>query len=181
MDIMSENVHFLVIRANGLKDHIYKFIFNTIKKYESIDIKAIYTVRWDDGDRKENLLSFYDHIRDEKAIADIMKVNGSVMVGVILYDNDPIPSKEETSGKNWHIIRIKRIIRGEFGNVVHLSDTEELAYKQIKNLLNLDRDNVASILKEKKISIKEVTTNHEVAIVMNKIKDGREILWTPKK
>jgi len=178
---MSENVHFLVIRANGLKDNIYKFVFNTIKKYESIDIKAIYTIKWDEGEREENLLSFYDHIKDEEAIADIMKVNGSVMVGVILYDNDPIPSKEETSGTNWHIIRIKRIIRGKFGNVVHLSDTEELAYKQIKNLLGLDRDSVATILKESDVSIKEVTTNHESAVIMNRIKDGRKVLWTPKK
>lgn len=178
---MGENVHFLVLRYNGLKEEIFKYVFETIKRYESIEVKAIYSIKWDESEKEEKLLSFYDHIKDENAIKDIMKVNDTIMLGVILYDHAPIPSKEETSGKNWHIIRIKRIIRGKYGNVVHLSDTEELAYKQIKNLLCLNKKDVAPILKSGGISIKEITTNHEAATRMNKIKDGREVLWSPKK
>jgi len=178
---MGENVYFLVLRYNGLKEEVFKYVFDTIKRYKSVDVKAIYSIKWAESAKEEKLLSFYDHIKDEKAIEDIMKVNGTVMLGVILYDNDPIPSKEETSGKNWHIIRIKRVIRGKFGNVVHLSDTEKLAYKQIKNLLGLSKKDVKPILESDSISIKEITTNHEAATRMNKIKNGREVLWSPKK
>jgi predicted XRE-type DNA-binding protein len=181
MDMISDNVHFLVLRANGLREDIFQFVFDTIKRYDSIDIKAIYSVKWDESERKEKLLSFYDHIKDKAAIEDIMKVNDAIMLAVILYDNDPIPSKEKTSGINWHIIRIKRIIRAKFGNVVHLSDTEELAYKQIKNMLGLDRSDVAEVIKSEGISVREVSTNHEVVTTMNKIKDGKEVLWTPGK
>lgn len=174
-------VHFLVVRHNGLKEKVFKFVFDTIKRYESVDVKAIYSIKWDESEKEEKLLSFYDHIKDKEAIADIMKVNDTIMLGVILYDNDPIPSKEKTSGTNWHMIRIKRIIRNKFGNVVHLSDTEGLAYKQIKNLLGLTKEDAVLILKDDGISIKEITTNHETATRMNKIADGRKVLWSPKK
>lgn len=178
---MAENVHFLVLRYNGLKEEIFKFVFDTIARYESVDIKAIYSIKWDESEKEDRLLSFYDHIKSEEAIADIMKVNTSIMLGAILYDNDPIPSKEKTSGKNWHMIRIKRIIRGKYGNVVHLSDTQKLAYKQIRNLLGLTEEDVKPIIESDGISVKEITTNHEVATRMNRIQDGRKILWSPKK
>lgn len=181
---MSENVHFMAIRYNGLKREVFKHIFDTIKSFKTISIKAVYSIRWNENEKEERLLSFYDHIKDEKAIENIMQVNGLMMVGVILYDSDPIyPPKEDgpNSGKNWHIIRIKRIIRGKFGNVVHLSDTEVLAYKQMNNLLGLSKKEVDDIVNSGDVSIKEITTNHEIATNMNRIGDGREVLWTPKK
>ena len=181
---MSENVHFMVIRYNGLNEDVFKYIFETIKTIETVDVKAIYSVKWSKSEKQEKLLSFYDRIKDKKAIDDIMRVNGLMMVGVILYDSYPVdPPKEDgpNSGKNWHMIRIKRIVRGKFGNVVHLSDTELLAYKEMKNLLGLSKADVSSIVSNDTISIKEITTNHEIATKMNKIADGREVLWKPKK
>lgn len=183
MDIMSENVHFLVIRYNGLKKEIFNCIFNVINEFETIKVKAVYSIKWNEDEKEEKLLSFYDHIRDEAAIKDIMEVNGLMMVGVILYDDNPVaPPKEDgpNSGKNWHIIQIKRAIRGKFGNVVHLSDTEVLAYKQIKNLLGINKEEVNDIINSGIVNIKEITTHHEVATKMNKIKDGKEVLWTPE-
>jgi hypothetical protein len=181
--MMSENIHFMVVRYNGLKKEIFNHILDTIRSFETVDIKAIYNIKWNEDEKEEKLLSFYDHISDEKAIKNIMQVNGLMMVGIILYDNDPIPPPKEdgpNSGKNWHIIQIKRAIRGKFGNVVHLSDTEVLAFKQIHNLLGLSQNQIYTIINGSDTSIKEITTDNEIAINMNKIGDGGIVLWAPE-
>jgi len=175
------NVYFMIIRHNGLKEDIVKHIFNTIDECKTVEIKHIYYIKWSEDEKESSLLSLYDHITDEKAIEDIMDVNDVIMAGFILCDHVPIPPLEKVASDNWNVVTIKRTVRCKYGNVIHLSDTSEHAYNEIKKLLGLSREEVDEIVKRDKVSTEETTTHSELAEVFNKIKDGKEVLWTPKK
>ena len=42
---MKDNVYLMIVRFNGLQEHILKFIFDTISEHESIYIKSIYVYK----------------------------------------------------------------------------------------------------------------------------------------
>jgi hypothetical protein len=167
---MNEGIYCMVIRYNGLKKNIFNYIFKTIDIYKSIEIKAIYNVKWSEEEKEEKLLSFYDHITSKEAIKDIMKVNGLLMVVMILYDSTPveIPAREIVSGKNWNMIRIKRRIRDKFGNVIHLSDSTMTAYDEIYKLLDINEKELLNIVMGDGININELATNSYLAKHFNK-------------
>lgn len=174
MDIISKNVYFMVIRYGGLKPAILKFILDTVSERDTVDVKAVYNIKWNASERKENLLSFYDHVSDKKAIKDIMEVNGLDMMAIILYDNQPTkpPLEDGTnSGDNWNTILLKRIIRSKFGNVVHVSDTSVTAHDEIDKLLGLSKKELSKITKSDKINMSELSTNSYLAKYFNKDQD----------
>lgn len=181
---MVYNIYFMVIRYNGLNDVAVNYIMETVSKYNSIVIKGVYPIEWSQQEKKDNLLNFYKHVdNNEIIVKNILEVNGLIMVGMVLLDNNPIPPPvtEKVSGKNWNMISIKRSIRNKFGNVIHLSDSTETAYNEIYKLLSMKKNEVDILIKNKYITFGSTTTNNSLAKQFNKIKSGTEVLWTPTK
>ena len=179
------NVYFVVVRYNGLKGKVFKYILDVIESIETIEVKAIYGVKWNLEDKENNLLSFYEHKKSQDAINDIIRVNGLMMAAIILYDREPCdpPAGEKHPDfcTNWNATYIKRAVRSKYGNVVHVSDNTELAYGEIRKLLGLSKEKVDELVAGGKVDIREITTGNELARIFNKIKDGRKTLWTPEK
>jgi len=138
----SEKIGIIVLREKGM--HLIDKVLTRIKTVESLCVKGLLGLEWKKENCRSNIEKLYPHITDEKILDDLEEIHGTKMIIIVLLDihpdslnmNCPRCNYKFTGDRldNMHINRIKDDFRSLHGNVIHSSDTEELAEEEMLQL-----------------------------------------------
>jgi len=168
-----------MVRYNGF-NYLHDIIDFIKSKPFHFNILGIYGIKWSQSERKAKLSQLYNNqLSNKHKFTDILNRNKNVLIGIICLDNHPKKSTPDTHSDNHNTVIVKRHFRDMYGNILHVSDTEELAYKEINLTLGFSDSIINSMKYNRYPAIGQCESGDELIKVFNKIEDGRLVLWKP--
>jgi len=168
-----------MVRYNGF-DYLHDIVDFIKSKPFHFNILGIYGIKWAQSERKAKLNELYNNqVLDKDKFTDILDRNKNVLIGIICLDRRPKKSTPDTHSDNHNTVIVKRHFRDMYGNILHVSDTEELAYKEIRLTLGFNINIVNSMKYNRCPGIGQCKSGDELIKTFNKIEDGRVVLWKP--
>jgi len=170
---------FFMLRYNGIPytQEIIDYIQGNQFDYRII---GVFGIKWKLKETESKLKEIYSHkLNDSKAFQDILNRNKNILVGIICVDYNAKHATPDTHSDNMNTVVVKRYFRTKYGNIMHVSDTEPLAYKEIQQTLGFNRSEIACLIRGSVPTIGLCESNDRLVEVFNKIEDGRLTLWKP--